>query len=180
MVRLRAHRNESLGGLQWQYKTQDKNRLHSSNRSFFFGPEIWGYTNIRSPLSSTHRSVSPLFSPSWERKRIRFNGARSPVCFYIYYGASDHSSNLERDHARAMNELAGLETFVSFCFRFLMFVYQVKKQYSTANTVLLLPLTTKNSTLLLLPNQHKNKQQYNSIIIHDLKLTTVKQQYSTT
>ena len=45
-----------------------------------------------------------------------FNGDRSPVRFYIYYGASDHSSNLERDHARAMNELAGLETFVSFLF----------------------------------------------------------------
>ena len=88
--------------------------------------------------------------------------------FIIYYGASDHSSTLERDHARAMNELAGLETFVSFCFRFLMFVYQVKKQYSTADTVLLLPLTTKNSTVLLLPNQHKNKQQYNSTTIHDL------------
>ena len=30
-----------------------------------------------------------------------------------------------------------------FCFRVPKFVYQAKKQYSTANTVLLLPLTTK-------------------------------------
>ena len=44
---------------------------------------------------------------------------------------------LERDRARAMNELAGLETFISFFFRVLRVVYQVKKQYSTANTVLL-------------------------------------------
>ena len=53
------------GALQWQYKRQDKSHLHSRNRSIFFGPEIWGYTNIRSPLSNTHRSVSPSFSPSW-------------------------------------------------------------------------------------------------------------------
>ena len=80
-----------------------------------------------------------MYSPSirslsWERKRIRFDGDRSPIRFYIYYGASDHSSNLERDHARAMNELAGLETFVSF----LVFVFVPSclcaklKQYSTA------------------------------------------------
>ena len=35
MVRLRAHRNGSLRGLHWQHKTQDKNRLHSRNRSIF-------------------------------------------------------------------------------------------------------------------------------------------------
>ena len=121
MVRLLAHRNESLRGLQWQYKTQDKNRLHSRNRSFFFGPDVRTYQQInRSPHAQCfeHASIySPsIRSPSWERKRIRFNGDRSPVRFYIYYGASDHSSNLECDHARAMNELAGSETFVSFLF----------------------------------------------------------------
>ena len=45
-----------------------------------------------------------------------------------------------------MNELARIGDVRSvsvFCFRVAKFVYQAKKQYSTANTVLLLPLTTK-------------------------------------
>ena len=64
-----------------------------------------------------HASIySPsIRSPSWERKWIRFNGDRSPVRIYIYYGASDHSSNLERDHARVTSQLFGLEVF-SFVF----------------------------------------------------------------
>ena len=57
---------------------------------------------------------------------------------------------LERARARAMNELLDWRLSFRFCFRVPKFVYQVKKQYSTANTVLLLPLTTKNSTILLL------------------------------
>ena len=53
---------------------------------------------------------------------------------------------MKRDHARVMNELARIGDVRSvsvFCVSFPKFVYQVKKQYSTANTVLLLPLTTK-------------------------------------
>ena len=46
-----------------------------------------------------------------------------------------HFFSMEGDHARAMNELAGLETCVSFFFLFsLMFVYQAKNKYSTAFT----------------------------------------------
>ena len=121
MVRLRAHWNVSLRGLQWQYKTQDKNRLHSRNRSIFFSGRkqaLYQQIDHRTLNCFEHASIySPsIRSPSWERKRIRFNGDRSPVRFYTFYETSDHSSNLERDHTRAMNELAGLETFVSFLF----------------------------------------------------------------
>ena len=119
MVRLRAHRNESLRGLQWQHKTQDKNRLHSRNRSIVFGPEARTISTNRSPLAQIfeHASIySPsIRSPSWKRKRIRFNGDRSPVRIYLYYGASDHSSNLERDHARVTSQRFGPEVF-SFVF----------------------------------------------------------------
>ena len=124
MVRLRAHRNESLRGLQWQYKTQDQNRLHSRNRSFFFGPEASIISTNRSPHAQIfeHASIcSPsIRSPSWERKRIRFNGDRCPVRFYIYYGASDHSS-----YERAC-WIGDFRFVFVFRFCFLMFVYQAK------------------------------------------------------
>ena len=64
--------------------------------------------------------------------------------------------SLQRDHARAMNELAGVGTFVSFAFRFcfLMFVYQAKIiQYCfyhkplKNSTVLHSPLTRQISTV---------------------------------
>ena len=63
MVRRRAHRNESLGGLQWQYKT--KSALHSRNRSFFFGTEARTISTNRSPHAqflSTHRSIRLQFA----------------------------------------------------------------------------------------------------------------------
>ena len=50
---------------------------------------------------------------------------------------------LECARARAMNKLLDWGLSFRFCFRVAKFVYQAKKQYSTANTVLLLPLTTK-------------------------------------
>ena len=65
MVRLRAHRNESLRGLQWQYKTQDKNRLHSHNRSFFLGrkQELYQQIDHRTlNILSTHRSIRLQFA----------------------------------------------------------------------------------------------------------------------
>ena len=106
----------------------------------FFRAGSKNISTYRSPHAQCfeHASIySPsIRSPSWERKRIRFNGDISPVHFYIYNGASDHSSNLERDHARAMNELAGSETFVSFLFFvFISSCLCTKlKQYSTAFT----------------------------------------------
>ena len=53
------------GALQWQYKRQDKNRLHSRNRSIFFGPEARTISTNRSPLAqvlSTHRSIRLQFA----------------------------------------------------------------------------------------------------------------------
>ena len=89
MVRLRAHRNESLGGLQWQYKIQDKNRLHSRNRSIFFWPEIWTIINNRSPCAQASEYES-ICSPSWELEFIStiahrtFNfGARTDLFAFI-------------------------------------------------------------------------------------------------
>ena len=91
-VRLRAHRNKGSREPSRQYKTQDKNRL------FFFKPEIWAvyqHASIRfafnpvhesrtrqpaakTPLLSTHRSVSPSGELS--------NGDGSPVRFYLLLG----------------------------------------------------------------------------------------------
>ena len=90
MVRQRAHRNESLRGLRWQYKTQDKNRLHSRNRSMFFGPEArtistiaQDYINNRSPHAqflSTHRSVCLQFA----RLHGSSNGSASrEISFFV-------------------------------------------------------------------------------------------------
>ena len=65
MVSLRAHRNESLRGLQWQHKTQDKNRLHSRNRSIFSGrkQELYQQIDHRSlNFLSTHRSIRLQFA----------------------------------------------------------------------------------------------------------------------
>ena len=124
MVRLRAHRNESLRGLQWQYKTQDKTACTHAIDRFFFRPEARTISTNRSHHAQffEHASIySPsIRSPSWERKRVRSNGDISPVRFYIYYGASDHSSNLERDHARVTSQLFGPEVFSSV---FLMVVW---------------------------------------------------------
>ena len=129
MVRLRAHRNGSLRGLHWQHKTQDKNRLHSRNRSILFRAGNLGYTNIHSPLSSTHRSIRLQFARRMGAQTDTLQWRHISCSLYIYYGASDPSSNLKRDHARAMNELARIgdvrSVFV-FCFCFPMFVYQVK------------------------------------------------------
>ena len=66
---------------------------------------------------------------AWESKRIRFNGDISHVRFISTTEHRINTSNLERDHARAMNELARIgdvrSVFV-FCFCFPMFLYQVK------------------------------------------------------
>ena len=140
------------------------------------------YINNRPPhvqFLSTHRSVCLHRKPSIIFRLSPSMGARTDYAsmgtdlLFASISTAEHRiarAILERYHARAMNELADWRLSFRFCFRVLMFVYQVKKQYSTANTVLLLPLTTKNSTVLLLPNQHRNKQQYNSTTIHDLNL----------
>ena len=107
------------------------------------------YINNRPPhvqFLSTHRSIRLQFARRMGAQTDTLQWRHIYCSLYIYYGASDHSSNLKRDHARAMNELARIGDVRSvsvFCFSVPKFVYQVKKQYSTVNTVLLLPLTTK-------------------------------------
>ena len=90
---------------------------------------------------------------------------------YIYYGASDRSGNFGTRSRSSYERACWIGDFrFVFVFVFSCLYTKLKKQYSTANTELLLPLTTKNSTVLLLPNQHKNKRQYNITTIHDLNL----------
>ena len=147
------------GALQWQYKRQDKNR--------FFRVGNLGYTNMRSPLSSTHRSFRLQFARRMGAQTDTLQWRHIYCSLYIYYGASDHSSNLKRDHARAMNELAriGDVRFVSvfFALVFPSCILSFKNNTVLLITVLLLPLTTKNSTILLLtqPTQKETTvQQY--------------------
>ena len=117
----------------------------------------------------------------------------------VYISTAEHRiarASLERARARAMNELLDWKLSFRFCFRVPKFVYQVKKQYSTANTVLLLPLTTKkqyhtalnptntkinNSTTVPLymtsTDNSKTAVQYRMTPIYNSTLTTV--QYRT-
>ena len=155
---------------------------------------------MRSPLSSTHRSFRLQFARRMGAQTDTLQWRHIYCSLYIYYGASDHSSNLKRDYARAMNELVriGDVRFVSFFFRF-----NVPKLYTKLNnntvlliTVLLLPLTTKkqyhtaldptntkinNSTtvpLYMTPTYNiKTAVQYRITPIYNSTLTTV--QYST-
>ena len=147
MVRRRVHRNESLGGLQWQYNTQDKNRLHSSNRSIFFWPEARAISTIaqdhinnRSPHAqflSTHRSVRLQFARLYgssngsASREIRFLYARPRMrdilaaelrltWQFFFYGTRSRSSS---ERACWIGDVRSV--FV-FCFCFPMFVYQVK------------------------------------------------------
>ena len=102
----RPPERELGGALHWQHKRQDKNRLHSRNRSIFFGPEIWAIPTI----ARRSRARIDLFAfnslAAWERKRIRFNGDISTVHFISTTEHRITRAILERDHARALNELA--------------------------------------------------------------------------
>ena len=85
------------GGPPVEYKRRDKNR--------FFRAGNLGYTNMRSPLSSTHRFFRLQFARRMGAQTDTLQWRHIYCSLYIYYGASDHSSSLKRDHARAMNEL---------------------------------------------------------------------------
>ena len=141
------------------------------------------YINNRPPhvqFLSTHRSVRLHRKPSIIFSTLAFNGSSNGLRFNADRTLVRHISTaehriaraiLERAQARAMNELLDWRLSFRFCFRVAKPVYQVKKHYSTANTVLLLPLTTKKPVpYCSQPNQHKNKQQYNSTTIHDPNL----------
>ena len=147
MVRLRAHRNESLGGLQWQYKTQDKNRLHSRNRSILGGPEARAistiaqdYINNRSTHAqffSTHRSVRLQFarlhgsSNGSASREIRFLYARPrmrdifaaelKLTWHFFFLGRRSRSSFER-----ACWIGDVRSVFVFCFCFPMFVYLLK------------------------------------------------------
>ena len=117
------------------------------------------------PLLSTHRSVSPplaaqdtrqkplalehasIYSPSIRSPHGSANGYASMktyLLFALYLLRSIGSLEQFETRPRSSYErAAGLETFVSFLFSCSSLYTKLKKQYSTANTVLLLPLTTK-------------------------------------
>ena len=52
-----------------------------------------GYTNNRSPLSSTHRSIRLQFARRMGAQTDTLQWRHIYCSLYIYYGASDHSSN---------------------------------------------------------------------------------------
>ena len=103
------------GALQWQYKRQDKNR--------FFRAGNLGYTNMLSPLSSTHRSFRlQIRSPHGSANG--YASMETYLHFALYLlrtiGSLGQFWNAPRP---SYERAAGLETFVSFLFSF---VYQVK------------------------------------------------------
>ena len=122
MVRC-AHRNESLRGLQWQYKTQDKNRLHSSK----------DYINKTITARSNFGARIDLFAFN----SLAFMGAQTDTlqwghisCLLLYLLRSIGSLEQFRTRSRSSYERAcwiGDVRFIFvFCFCFLMFVYQAK------------------------------------------------------
>ena len=82
------------GGPPVEYKRQAKNR--------FFRAGNLGYTNMRSPLSSTHRSFRLQFARRMGaqkdtlQRRHSYCWASDPFRFYIYYRVWSHSSLSER------------------------------------------------------------------------------------
>ena len=130
MVRLRAHRNESLRGLQWQYKVQDKNRLHSRNRSIVSRAGSKDYIN----KSITARSIFLARIDLFAFNSLAFMGAQTNTlqwgCSLLYLLRSIGSLEQFGTRSRSSYERAcwiGNFRFV-FVFRFcsLMFVYQAK------------------------------------------------------
>ena len=69
------------GALQWQYMRQDKNR--------FFRAGNLGYTNMRSPLSSTHRSFRLQFARRMGAQTDTLQWRHIYCSLYIYCWASD-------------------------------------------------------------------------------------------
>ena len=93
MVRQRTHRSESLGGPSIG-STRDKTKTactHAIDR--FFRSGNLGYTNNRSPLSSTHRFIRLQFARRMGAQTDTLQWRHIYCSLYIYYGESDHSSN---------------------------------------------------------------------------------------
>ena len=121
------------------------------------GPPLAAQDTRQKPLALEHASI---YSPSIRSPYGSANGYASMETYllsvfistaghrilFVFISTAEHQiarAILERARARAMNELLDRRLSFRFCFRVAKFVYQAKKQYSTATTVLLLPLTTK-------------------------------------
>ena len=138
MVRQRAHRNESLGGLQWRYKTISA--LHSRSRSFFFGLEARTISTNRSPHAqflSTHQSIRLHFA----RLHGSSNGSASrEIRFFVRATAyerhfrcraqADLAKFFFGTRSRSSSERAcwigDVRSVFVFCLCFPMFVYLLK------------------------------------------------------
>ena len=125
MVRPSTPWNEELQGLRGQYKRQDKNR--------FFRAGNLGYTNMRSPLSSTHRSFRLQFARRMGAQTDTLQWRHIYCSLYIYYEHRITRATLERARGRAMNEPLNWRLSLRFCFRVAKLYTKLKKQYSTAN-----------------------------------------------
>ena len=110
-VRLRAHRNkgsrEPSSG-----STRDKTKI------VFFRAGNLGYTNNRSPLSSTHRSFRLQFARRMEVQTDTLQWRHIYCSLYIYYQHRTARATLECARARAWSHerAAELGTFVSVFF----------------------------------------------------------------
>ena len=79
------------GGLRRSGRTSVQDSLRLKNRSFFFGPKNSHYINIRSPLSSTHRSIRLQFARRMGAQTDTLQWRHISCSLYIYYGASDRA-----------------------------------------------------------------------------------------
>ena len=162
MVRLRAHRNKSLRGLQWQYKTQDKNRLHTRNRYKKNRAGSKDYINKSITARTTVLARIDLFAFN----SLVFMGAQTDTlqwgqisCSLLHLLRSIGSLEQFRTRSRSSYERAywiGDFRFVFvFRFSFLMFVYQAKIiQYCFYHK------PPKNSTVLHSPLPRQISTEY--------------------
>ena len=159
VVKPSAPWNEELQGLRGQYKSSRlKDCTHTSIIIFFFEPEIGAIPTFA--LRSRARTDPFRLHSRLHGSANGYASMGTDLLITLYLLRSIGSLEQFGTRSRSSYERAcwiGDFRFV-FVFMFSCLYTKLKKQYSTANTVLLLPLTTKNSTVLLLPNQHKNKQ----------------------
>ena len=162
------------GGLRRSGRTSVQDKLAAEKPIICFSGRK---TRTISTFARRSRARIDLFAfnslAAWERKRIRFNGDISPVRFISTTEHRIARAILERDRAGAMNELAGLETFVSFLhFLPLKIVpycsYPTNTKINKTTTVPLYMTSTYNS---------KTAVQYRMTPIYNSTLTTV--QYRT-
>ena len=110
------------GALQWQYERQDKNRLHSRNRSIFFGPEARTISTNRSPLAQSFEHAS-IYSPSIRSPHgsaNRYASMETYLMFALYLLRSIGSLEQFGTRPRSSYERACQDRGRSFRFCFLL------------------------------------------------------------